>query len=275
MDFATIASSIVASTSSRLVFHPIDTLRTIGQTTGGSYRMPLPRYWSGLLPGIGLSVPGFTAYLVAYRQCKGELTPYFGAASLPNYIISGSVAELASSMVWTPTEVLKGRLQIAAKSQTTWELVSGIYRLEGIRGFFHGYFMGLVVFLPHSVIWWVSYENLRLKLSNGDIASLSPGKTALSAMGATSTAVVCTNFLDVIKTRQQLAHSPEVAKLRPSDTLGVRTIAINLLRENGVIRGLTKGMGLRLMSTVPSSALSMAIMETLHPDPTMAIVQED
>lgn len=275
MDFATIASSVVSSASARLVFHPIDTLRTIKQTTGGSYHMPIHRYWSGLFPAIGLSVPGFTAYLVAYRQSKAQLSPYLGPTSLANYIVSGSVAEIASSCVWTPTEVLKGRMQIASESQTSWQLVRSIYKLEGIRGFFHGYFLGLVVFLPHSVLWWVTYERIRQYICEGDFNKLQPQHHAVSAALATANAVVWTNFLDVVKTRQQLAYSPEVARLRPSDTKGARVIALNLIKECGLFRALTIGMGMRMLSTVPSSALAMAIMETLHPDPTVAIVQED
>lgn len=275
MDVSTIASSVVSAVSVKLVFHPVDTLRTLSQTTGGSYVMPLHRYWSGLLPSLALSVPGSAAYIVAYRQCKTALTPYVGASSLTNYIVSGAVAEISSSFIWTPTEVLKGRMQIADSSQSAWQTVRSIYRLEGMRGFMHGYFMGLVVFVPHSVVWWVTYERTRERMAGGNIYSLRPHENALAAAFATSTAVLATNFLDVVKTRQQLAHSPEVAALRPTDTQGVRVIARNLIKEHGLLRALGKGLGMRFLSTVPSSALGMAIMETLHPDPSFALVQED
>lgn len=275
MDFTTVASSVVASASARLVFHPVDTLRTISQTTGGTYRIPVNRLWSGLLPGIGFTVPGFTAYLVAYRQSKAMLTPYCGSSSIQNYILSGSIAEIASSFVWTPTEVLKGRMQIASKSLNTFQLMKQVYLQEGLKGFFHGYFMGLVVFLPHSVVWWVTYESLLDKWKQSKQSEMQPYNYAVCAASATSSAVVCTNFLDVIKTRQQLSHSPEVAKLRPTDKDGLKSIVKNLVSEKGLLRAFVRGMPLRLMSTVPSSALAMAIMETLHPDPTATIVQEE
>lgn len=205
------------------------------------------------------------------------LSPYVGNNSLTNYIVSGAVAEVASSGIWTPTEVLKGRMQIAThgKPMTTMETIKSIYKAEGIRGFMHGYFMGLVVFVPHSVVWWVSYERIREYMSGNNVSSLTALQYGEAAAIATTTAVIATNFLDVVKTRQQLAHSPEVAKLRPTDTQGVRQIAKNLIKENGFWRAMTKGMGMRFISTVPSSALAMAIMETLHPDPSIAMVQED
>lgn len=278
MDISTIVSSVVSSVSTKCICHPIDTLRTIGQTTDGSYKLPLRRYWSGLAPSVALSVPGFTVYLVAYRQTKASLTDTLGAQSISNYILSGAAAEIASSWIWTPCEIVRGSQQISSKSQSTPALISRIWRQEGLRGFYHGYWMGIAVFLPYSVVWWVTYERVRESVAASQhttVANLSPLYHALSAAAAASVAVVSTNFLDIVKTRQQLAHSPEIGSLRPDDRKGVVSIARNLINEQGLRRAMVRGMGMRLLSTTPSTALSMAIMEWLHPDPTIALIQED
>lgn len=278
MDISTIVSSVVSSTSTKCICHPIDTLRTIGQATDGGYRLPLRRYWAGLAPSVALSVPGFTAYLVAYRQTKASLSETLGPQSLTNYIASGAVAEIASSWIWTPCEIIRGSQQISFKSQSTLSLISRIWREEGLRGFYHGYWMGIAVFLPYSVAWWVVYERVREGMATRketSVANLSPQYHAMAAAAAAGVAVVSTNFLDIVKTRQQLAHSPEIGALRPDDRKGIFTIAKNLINEQGWRRAIFRGMGMRLLSTTPSTALSMAIMEWLHPDPTIALIQED
>lgn len=213
---------------------------------------------------MSLSVCGFTVYLVAYRQSKQSLSQYL--SPLANYVISGTIAEFTSSFIWTPMEVLKNRLQIStARSRHPIEVVRQIYRQEGIRGFFQGYWMGIAVFLPHSVVFWVVYENvrkMRSKPSNID--------NAVSAATGTVVATCCTNILDVVKTRQQVAFSPD--SLRASDKLGVLSIGRRLVKESGFWGAATKGLGVRLSASIPSSALTMMLVEYLHPDTSPSAV---
>lgn len=272
MDVETVGASVVASVASKVVFHPIDTIRTIKQASVVRGRVPLRMYWNGLLPSTMFAVPGFTAYLVAYRQTKSWLSSTLGATSITNYVISGAMAELASSFIWTPMEVLKGRMQISSTRQRMRTIMKDIYLNEGMVGFFRGYWMGIVVFLPHSIVWWVSYENVKLALSN---TWPSPSMFLVNNMMAAGTASVTagtfTNFLDVIKTRQQLAYSKEIGGLRPDDKQGVIRIAFNLIKEGGMFRAVFKGLGSRLVCAVPSSMFTMAIVEMMHPDPNFQI----
>lgn len=121
----------------------VDTLRTLQQTsTNFNYVLPIRRYWQGLGASLALTTPAFTVYMVSYRQCKQELTPYLGDTALSNYFISSSVAELASSGLWTPMEVIKGRMQIhEGPKATTFDLIRDIYHTQGVKGFFRGYWM--------------------------------------------------------------------------------------------------------------------------------------
>lgn len=247
------------------MFHPLDTIRTLQQTsTNFNYVLPLHRYWRGLGASVALTTPAFTTYMVSYRQCKRYLTPYFGDDSLANYVISGAVAEIASSFIWTPMEVIKGRMQISAKNISTNQIIRHIYKTEGITGFFRGYFMGIVVFLPHSVVWWVTYENAKKWLEQHQELGLK--EYAISSAAATTTASVASNFLDVVKTRQQLAVSDEISSMRPDDQKSVVQVGRNLIKEVGLFRALFKGLHIRLLHSLPSSVLSMIIVETLNPD---------
>lgn len=230
--------------------------------------------------------------MVSYRQTKRELTPYFGENSITNYVLSGGMAEIASSFIWTPMEVVKGRMQISSSGIGTFALMKEIKQNEGIKGFFRGYWMGIVVFLPHSIVWWTTYEEAKRILSErkgsllsstqqtSDISDpdagtdtskpvmgeLMPLQYAIASASATVVSQTATNLLDVVKTRQQLAVSREISSLRPDDQLGVWQVGRNLIKEVGFFRACFKGLHMRLLQSLPSSVLSMVIVETLNPD---------
>lgn len=277
MDFQTIAASVAGAVGSKIVFHPLDTIRTLQQTsTNFSYLLPFPRYFRGLGAAVALTTPAFTTYMVSYRQCKRELAPYYGETAMANYVISGAVAEIVSSVIWTPMEVVKGRMQIldSAGPSSTMALVNRIYHKEGIRGFFRGYVMGVVTFLPHSVVWWASYEHCKEYISKTRKDQSSNELTALeygvSSAIAGTTAATASNFLDIVKTRQQLAVSDEISRIRPDDQQSVLRVARNLIREVGLFRALFKGLHIRLMHSLPSSILAMIIVEKINPDTSHA-----
>lgn len=247
--------------------------------------MPIRRYWSGLGASVALTTPAFTMYMVAYRQTKRELTPVFGSDAMTTYILSGAAAEICSSFIWTPMEVVKGRAQICESGSSTFSILKSIYAAEGAQGFFRGYWMGIAVFVPHSIVWWISYEKTKSFLANyqrrkmpgtepipstlqRDVsAELSPTMIAIASATGTTSATCAANFLDVVKTRQQLAASDEIKLMRPDEAKGgVLTVARNLIKEAGLVRAMVKGLHIRLLNAVPSGVLTMVIVETLNPD---------
>lgn len=163
-------------------------------------------------------------------------------------------------------------MQINESGTSTFSLVRSIHQSEGFKGFFRGYWMGIAVFVPHSVVWWISYEKAKTFLVTNFLppgsnnADLSPQLIATASAFGTISATSAANFLDVVKTRQQLAVSDEIKQMRPDDAKGVWTVAKNLVKEAGLLRAMVKGLHMRLMNAVPSGVLSMVIVETLNPD---------
>ncbi|KAK9466055.1 mitochondrial carrier domain-containing protein, partial [Lipomyces arxii] len=274
MDLATIGAAVAGAVGSRVVFHPMDTIRTLQQTSlATGYRLPFAQYWRGLPAAVGFTTPAFTIYLVAYRQAKKELEPYCGADTALNYVASGAISEAISSVLWTPMEVIKGNMQIQAdaKAMGTLAMMRHMYKIQGMKGFYRGYWMGLAVFTPHSVVWWYSYEEIKnyFKVASGidpkGSQELSTSQYAIASALSGTAAGTVSNFLDVIKTRQQLAIAEEVSRLRPDDQMGLWTVARNLVKEVGVVRAMLKGLHVRLMYSLPSGILSMVIVEKLRP----------
>ncbi|KAK9239259.1 mitochondrial carrier domain-containing protein [Lipomyces kononenkoae] len=297
MDFATVAASVAGSVGSAVVFHPLDTLLTLRQTSvSPSYILPFQQYWRGVTISALMSTPAFTLYLVSYRQAKQEFAPYFGPNSGQTYIASGVFAEITSSVLFTPMENIKGRLQLknGPGIESTWELVMNIYKNEGFKSFFRGYWMSLAIYTPNSVCYWYTYERMKSFMRRLDVeqgrddnsssnhrvlapaasteSSKAPARDLTAAQYALASSVatlggetVC-NFLDIVRTRQQLAMSDEIKRIRPDDQHGLLTVARNLIKEHGLVRALFKGLHLRLMYALPTGVLSMVIVEQINPD---------
>ncbi|KAK9494119.1 mitochondrial carrier domain-containing protein [Lipomyces doorenjongii] len=288
MDFATVAAAVAGSVGSAVVFHPFDTLLTLRQTSvSASCILPFRQYWRGVTISALMSTPAFTLYLVSYRHAKKVFAPYFGADSGLNYIASGVAAEITSNVLFTPMENIKGRLQLknGPGIESTRELIINIYKKEGFRSFFRGYWMGLLIYTPNSVCYWYIYENLKtfmrqrkIEQCRDDIASyntassISPPRDLTATQYALASSIASLggetscNFLDIVRTRQQLALADEIKRVRPDDQQGILTVARNLIKENGIARALFKGLHIRLMYALPVGVLSMVIVEKIKPD---------
>jgi solute carrier family 25 iron transporter 28/37 len=185
-----------------------------------------------------------------------------------NYVAAGTVAELVSSLLWTPLEVIKARLQISRTGQDGKLLyqLRNIARTEGIKGFYRGYLMGLAIYTPYSLASWTVYENAK-KLPI-DVSYTT--KVAVSAGLSTVSVQALVYPFDLVKTRYQVATSATVAAIsakseRASDQLGVRQILKNVMKESGR-KGFYAGFLPRLMCAFPSSVLTMSVIEYLKPD---------
>ena len=40
----------------------------------------------------------------------------------------------------------------------TWRVIQAVYLKHGVRGFYKGYFTSLLVYTPHSAMWWTLYD---------------------------------------------------------------------------------------------------------------------
>jgi solute carrier family 25 iron transporter 28/37 len=180
--------------------------------------------------------------------------------------LSGCIAELAGSVLFTPMEVLKARLQISRSGEEGKLLyqLRHIAAKEGIRGFYRGYVMGIASYLPFNVIWWTTYGNIRRHMSERSTGTQI-------ACGAGVAAMVSAAFihpLELVKTRYQVATSDTVAAVdaiagsRSSDQKGLRQVARNVRAENGA-KGFYAGFFPTLLRSVPSAIIMMLVFENL------------
>ncbi|KAJ3125952.1 hypothetical protein HK098_008032 [Nowakowskiella sp. JEL0407] len=286
---SSILFSSFAAILSRFFTHPLDTIKTVSQNNSISnpsfskvakdiyFIHGAKSFYRGLPVTLLFSVPGLSIYLSSYDYLKFRLSSqnsllqnFRFSPALVNenstlvHAVAAGGAEALSGLFWTPMEVLKNKLQVATggmgeyskRNVTARSLAMHIYGREGVRGFFRGYFIGLAVFVPYTVIYFTTYEQLKLMAQRNQPANGAPPfYTYVSSSAMSGGLAACiSNILDVVKTRVQVSDGRENAS-------AIATIS-KILRNEG-IRGFTKGMAARILFFVPSVTISMTIYETL------------
>ena len=231
------------------------------------------------------SAPATCLYLTSYEMNKRWLhsLPFLQSAQPVANFAAGLLAECFSCVLWVPIDVVKERMQVQSNVpeqrlhyRSTMHAIATIARTEGLRGVYRGYGATLASFGPYSAFYLSIYDQLKDRLAARIAASpsLTPSSlsssapagaalpfTAYLACGAIAggTAALITNPLDMAKLRLQVQRAGGGLQFGYRNLLhGVREV----VREEGV-RGLWKGAGARVAFFAPSSALNIAIFDTL------------
>jgi ornithine carrier protein len=238
---------------------------------------------------------------VGYRRAQDMLrefvaVPDQGAApgaepaplSIPMLCLSGGISGVFASMVLTPVELVKCKLQVQqighlytkkdpSKGPTPKALHSGplsvikhIYTQHGLRGFYLGHFPTFLRETGGGAAWFGSYEAVcRLLISREQ--SMAPfGKTVTQAdltaphlMFAGALAGMAYNFIlfpaDCIKSHIQTqdelrSHSRSGLGGAQFVRQGFLATGKEIFRSEG-IRGLYRGCGITVARSAPSSAV--------------------
>ncbi|CAO3662928.1 unnamed protein product [Rhizopus stolonifer] len=261
VDLYYLFSSSIAALVARTITHPMDTIKTRLQIINTTHHdlsipkivFPLSTLYRGLPITLAFSVPALSVYLSCYESTKQALAQHnLSRDSILSHLFSGCAAEVAAGALFTPMEVMKSRLQTQAKGGTI-QLAQLIMKTEGIRGFFRGYWMGLAVFVPHSMTYFVVYEKMKEYMGSNH-----PKTYMVSSTVAGITSIALSTPLDIIKTRWQISAAEHGKSFRK----GPLAIAKDMIRYEGHL-AFTRGLLARVMWGIPTTTISMTIFEVL------------
>ncbi|KAF4450906.1 hypothetical protein F53441_6045 [Fusarium austroafricanum] len=240
---AMIAGGIGGSTGD-LLMHSLDTVKTRQQgdphipsrytSLGRSYytiwrQEGIRRgLYGGWIPALGGSFPGTVMFFGTYEWSKRFLIDH-GVQQHISYLTAGFLGDLAASIVYVPSEVLKTRLQLQGRYNNphfasgynyrgTIDAARTIVRAEGASALFYGYKATLYRDLPFSALQFMFWEQFttwarKYKQSRDIGASLE----LLTGAAAGGLAGVITCPLDVVKTRLQTQISTPTDSRHPRD----------------------------------------------------------
>ena len=103
-----------------LTLFPLDTVKTRCQSEIGFLKSGgFSRLWSGIGPVAAGSAPGAAVFFLAYETGKSSIFPKMADNPVLIHMLSASLGEVSSCLIRVPVEVIKQRMQVAAKGSTT------------------------------------------------------------------------------------------------------------------------------------------------------------
>ncbi|KXG51679.1 Mitochondrial carrier protein [Penicillium griseofulvum] len=235
----------------------------------------------GLYRGISAPMTGAavetSCLFFSYRLIQDTLraTVYSGVEHLPfiALIACGALSGSVTSLVLTPIELVKCRMQVPAESAALkpigpMTIITSIFRQEGLAGFWRGQMGTLIRETGGSAAWFGGYEgvsSLFRKYNKSNPQLTSDSLPIHQQMIAGATAGISYNFLfypaDTIKSRMQTVDVSRLPIHAQKQTFWGVTKA--LWRQQG-LKGMYRGCGITCARSAPSSAFIFTVYEGLR-----------
>ena len=275
LDPVELVGGLAAGLTKDILLHPVDTLRARLDVTRSGTASPV-----GAMVGELRAVhaaDGLAGLYRGYTLCLVGSTPasalYFGSYhAIRRVLVGGDVhgshpmadsgagagAEAVASLVWTPLDVLKQRMQVGPAGMGVADAARGACEGVGIIGLWRGYFAGLCVWAPFSAAYFASYEAFRdaFRASGGHDGSegANAAQSASAGAAAGGVAAIATQPLDCAKTRIQVGLSER--------SLGIFGVARQVWAEEGVA-SLFRGGLARALWLAPGCAVTITVFEAV------------
>lgn len=231
----------IGGTSGDMFMHSLDTVKTRQQgdphippkytSLGSSYYTIFRQegirrgLYGGWLPALMGSFPGTVIFFGTYEYSKRHMIDA-GVNSNLAYLMGGFLGDLAASVVYVPSEVLKTRLQLQGRHNNpyfhsgynyrgTTDAARTIVRTEGVSALFYGYKATLFRDLPFSALqfmFWEQAQNMARRWKQSRDIGLPLDFLTGAGAGGLAGAITCP--LDVVKTRLQTQVNPEAVVAR-------------------------------------------------------------
>lgn len=154
--------------------------------------------YSGLRSQILASFPCAAAFFSTYDLTKHTLVEKVGLYETPSHMISAVCGEVSQTFLRNPFELIKQNMQLGRYNSIS-QAVTEIYKINGLSGFYRGYFVTVMREIPFGIIQYPLYEKLKKR-------QISKNKTSninfcLCGAIAGGTAGFLTAPIDFLKTR--------------------------------------------------------------------------
>lgn len=162
-------------------------------------------WWKGLSPTLLMAVPATVIYYSGYDQLKVLFGFREGRKSVLAPALAGMIARSAAVTAVCPFELVRTKLQSRQGYRYTelMRVIQSAVRQNGVRSLWRGLSPMLLRDVPFSVLYWVFYEYVKLRLTQPN-DSFRPVVPFLAGSISGTLAAVLTNPLDVVKTHMQV-----------------------------------------------------------------------
>lgn len=150
---------------------PNDLKRNYGNAFKGLYIIMKEEGISALFQGTSMAVPRAVmmsiGQLAMYDQYKYMLTKYLSMRGdeVKTHVSSSIFTSITCTALTQPLDVLKTRMMNASGKgkQSIKEATFDVYSDSGLLGFYKGFVPALIRLVPHTILVFIFYEQLRLR----------------------------------------------------------------------------------------------------------------
>ncbi|KAI0041003.1 mitochondrial carrier [Auriscalpium vulgare] len=207
-----------------------------------------------------------------------------------SYFIAGGVAGAASRTVVSPLERLKIIQQVQPRTgqqyKGVWRSLVRMWNEEGFRGFMRGNGINCIRIIPYSAVQFTTYEQLKKWFTRGGRRELDTPTRLVSGALAGITSVCTTYPLDLVRSRLSIATASMLSPgapvsttsssaqpasssahhrlTRPRSELTTWGMTLKVVREEGGVRALYRGLVATAMGVAPYVGINFAAYEALR-----------
>lgn len=272
-------SSFISGAISRLIVHPLDTIKAKIQvqqcnkspeflTIPNAFRITLfNEGYQGLYKGLVFSVfgclPAVCIYFTTYEYSKQQLLQYktFQNSPFLVYLASGMLAETASCILFVPIDVIKERLQVQSNLKEYnysggLNALNVIIKKDGLQGIYRAFGATITSFGPFSAFYFMFYEYCK-QFFVGNKKEIDFVPSLVCAGISASAAAWITNPLDIAKVRMQVVRATGTSKFPYKNMFH----GIHLIYSQEGLRALFQGSLARILFHMPNCTIIMGLVE--------------
>ncbi|KIJ49521.1 hypothetical protein M422DRAFT_225317 [Sphaerobolus stellatus SS14] len=221
---------------------------------------------------------------------RRNIVPYIDP-QISAYFIAGGIAGAASRTVVSPLERLKIIQQVQPRTDNAqyrgvWRSLVRMWREEGYRGFMRGNGINCLRIVPYSAVQFTTYEQLKKLFTNKGTRPLDTPTRLLAGALAGITSVCTTYPLDLVRSRLSIASASisltsttsaastgstlsgssgyHTAASHAAANMGVRGMTLKIMRDEGGVRALYRGLVATAMGVAPYVGINFAAYEALR-----------
>ena len=256
------ASGGFAAGAATVVFHPVDTAKTLLQrgTRFGALRSLGARgLYRGVMPAAASMVPACAVRMGAYEGFKRVLLQYEQEILSPGALIflASALSVVVSCSVRSPLDMIKTQVQggSAANAADALRVAWGAGGTGAMRRFYTGAGLALMRDVPFFSINLLLYEQLRARaVARAALRGEEISPLDLVIVGALAQGIggLVTNPVDVLKTRVQVGGATSVAA------------AFRATLRDGGPAAFMRGAGMRVVWIAPQGCIYYPAYEFAH-----------
>jgi len=219
-------------------------------------------WYRGNSANLARVVPSAAINFSAHEQWKRVLGTDRDQKTPVLRFISGSLAGVTSATITYPLDLARARMAVTNKAvyNNLFSVFLSIFRNEGFTALYRGALLSLVGVLPYSGCVFFTYETLKhIRLDYYSHRPINKAERMLFGAIAGLVGQTASYPFDVIRRRLQTA-----AVIRPEESsLGAIATTRKILREEGIRRGLYKGVTMNWLKGPISVGVSFMTFDTL------------